>query len=156
MFITFFNISSFTEHISNILNTNNEFSCLRETIYLSEVSIFSYLDTHSQIGKSTHFWEINIFAKTAEFVICVENLWICTVNGEILKNVINICARFPISKAAVDILNIKTALPHFQKGICSCVVPIPQNDRSSHIITFQNYHSWFLLICKMYRCFVPK
>ena len=27
-----------------------------------------------QIGKRTHFWEINIFAKIAEFVICVKNL----------------------------------------------------------------------------------
>ena len=54
-----------------------------------------------QIGKSAHFWEINIFAKTAEFIICIENLWICTVNGEILKNVINICARFLISTDAM-------------------------------------------------------
>ena len=43
-----------------------------------------------QIGKSAHFLEINIFVKTAEFVICVQNLWICTVNDKILKNVINI------------------------------------------------------------------
>ena len=27
----------------------------------------------AQIGKSTHFRETNIFAKTAEFFICVEN-----------------------------------------------------------------------------------
>ena len=39
-------------------------------------------------GRNTHFWEINIAAKTAEFVICVQNLWICTVNEKILKNVI--------------------------------------------------------------------
>ena len=43
IFITFFSISSFTAHISKILNTNNEFSCLRENIYPSEVSTFSYL-----------------------------------------------------------------------------------------------------------------
>ena len=53
-----------------------------------------------QVGKNTHFWEINISAKTAEF-ICVQNLWICTVNEEILKNVINIRTRFSISVDAV-------------------------------------------------------
>ena len=47
-----------------------------------------------QIGKITHFWKINIFAKTVEFVIYVQNLWICAVNKEILKTVINIRARF--------------------------------------------------------------
>ena len=54
-----------------------------------------------QIGKSTHFREINTFAKTAELVIWGENLWICAVNGEILKNIINIHARFLISMDAV-------------------------------------------------------
>ena len=51
----------------------------------------------SSPGRNTHFWEINISVKTAEFVICVQNLWICTVNEEILKNLISIFAQFSIS-----------------------------------------------------------
>ena len=47
-----------------------------------------------QIGKSTHFWKINIFTKTVELVISIQNLWICAVNREILKNVIKIHVRF--------------------------------------------------------------
>ena len=49
----------------------------------------------AQVGKNTHFWEINISMRTAEFVICIQNLWKCTVNEEILKNVINI-ARYSL------------------------------------------------------------
>ena len=45
--------------------------------------------------------EINIFVKTAEFVICIQNLWICAVNEEILKNVIYIRVRFSISADTV-------------------------------------------------------
>ena len=48
---------------------------------------------------NTHFWEINISVKT-EFVIYVWNDWICKVNEEILKNVINIHAWFSISAVA--------------------------------------------------------
>ena len=53
----------------------------------------------AEVGRNTHFWKINISVKTAEFVICVQNLWICAVNEEILKNVINIHMRFSISAA---------------------------------------------------------
>ena len=43
IFITFFNISSFTAYIQRFWNANNEYCCLRENIYLSEVSTLSYL-----------------------------------------------------------------------------------------------------------------
>ena len=43
IFITFFNISSFTAHIQRFWNANNEYCSLCENIYLSEVSTFSYL-----------------------------------------------------------------------------------------------------------------
>ena len=49
--------------------------------------------TTFHLGKNTHFWEINITQKTAEFIICVQNLWICAINEEILKNVMKISAR---------------------------------------------------------------
>ena len=45
IFIKFFNIPSFTAHIQRFWNANNEYCCLRENIYLSEVSTFSYLDS---------------------------------------------------------------------------------------------------------------
>ena len=74
-------------------------------IYLSELSPFSYMDSGgewlcwlSSPGNKKYFWEINIFAKTAEF-ICVQNLLIWSVNEKILKNVINILAQFSISAA---------------------------------------------------------
>ena len=54
----------------------------------------------SQVGKNTHFWEINISVITAEFFIYVGNLWIWAVNKKILKNVINVHARFSISAVA--------------------------------------------------------
>ena len=44
------------------------------------------------LRKNIHFWEINISTKTAEFDIHFLNLWICAVNEEILKNVINMYA----------------------------------------------------------------
>ena len=43
IFITFFNISSFTAHIQRFWNANNEYCCLPKNIYLSEVSTFSFL-----------------------------------------------------------------------------------------------------------------
>ena len=52
-------------------------------------------------GRKEYFWEINISAKTAEFVIYIQNLWIWAVNEEILKIVINICVRFSIYTDAV-------------------------------------------------------
>ena len=48
----------------------------------------------TQVGKSTHFWEINFFVEKAQFVTSIQNLWKCAVNEEILKNVINIHAWF--------------------------------------------------------------
>ena len=41
-------------------------------------------------------WTINIFMKTAEFIISVKKNLICAVIEEILMNVINIRARFQI------------------------------------------------------------
>ena len=43
-----------------------------------------------QVGKNAYFREINNFARTHEFVISIGNLWICSLNDEILKNLINI------------------------------------------------------------------
>ena len=56
------------------------------TYYGSTGHLCEVLIWNRQIGKSTRFWKINIFTKTAVFVICVTK--ICTVNEEILKNVI--------------------------------------------------------------------
>ena len=57
--------------------------------------IYWYIWISDQIGKSIHFWKINIFTKTAEFAICVQIFFeICAMNEEILKDVINIHAWF--------------------------------------------------------------
>ena len=76
-------------------------SCATDPMLFSLIMYPFALKVEGQIWKSTHFWEINIFATTAEFVIWVENLLICTVNGKILKNVIYIREQFLISEDAV-------------------------------------------------------
>ena len=58
---------------------------------------FALFWLQTRLKKNTCFWEINISSTTAEFIICFQNLWICAVNEKILKNVMNIHARFSIS-----------------------------------------------------------
>ena len=66
-------------------------------IFLYKVSIVVLIDfiailiTPGQVEKNIHVREINISVKAPEFVISIQNLSICAVNDEILKNVINIC-----------------------------------------------------------------
>ena len=109
-----------------------------------EFPIF-YSHTPVQIGKSTHFWKINIFAKTAEFVIFVQNLWICAVNGEILKNVIKILMQFYIYTLTQWPVNDK---PLNTLGMLNCFFPFP---KWNLFLFCSNSLKWPFL-----SCYVPK
>ena len=67
---------------------------------------------HDQEERNTHFWEINISVKTAEFIICVQNIWICAVKEDILKKVINIRMLLNISRWP-DVVTVASLL-YFQ------------------------------------------
>ena len=76
-------------------------------------TLFCYSSSRNQIGKSTHFWKINIFVKTAVFVICIPK----SLNMRSEWGNIKECNQFPRA-----ILNICWHVA--KNGICSCFVPV--------------------------------
>ena len=74
------------------------------------------ISTLLQIGKSTHFWKINIFEKTVVFVICIpKSLNMRSEFGNIKE-----CNKYP--SALLNIHRWPDVVA--KKGICSCFVPI--------------------------------
>ena len=70
---------------------------LKSPAGLEKIPISQWLVTLLRIcgpGRKAHFWEINISVMTAEFIICVKNVWIWDVNEKIL----DISMRFSISR----------------------------------------------------------
>ena len=92
------------------------------------------------IEKSTHFWKINIFAKTAVFVICIPK----SLNMHSEWRNIKECNKYPRDSVA-------------KKGICSCFVRIPNTivhnlllcTKMHHLVSFQ-YESFVVVL----RCHV--
>ena len=92
---------------------------------------------HGQVGNNTHFREINISAKTPEFVISLGNLGICIVNDNIFKNVINIHpdSQYPLwlvnGEPSNTIGTFELLFP-ISKKVRSCFVP-----KKIILVTFQ-------------------
>ena len=104
-----------------------------------------------QEGRNTCFWEINISAKT-EFVICIQNYWICAVNEEIFKNIIIICAQFLIS---ADSVGSNEPLDIF--GTLELLFPISRKEFILALFQFPNTTVRNLIHCIIltWSCFIP-
>ena len=88
-----------------------------------------------QIGKSTHFWKINIFTKTVVFIICVpESLNMRSEWGNIKE--CNIHARFYIYADMVA-----------KRGIHSCFVQIPNSIVHNFLLCTKMHHLDIILFC---------
>ena len=106
--------------------TRVEFLAICLEFIFQELSYWRVDSPVTQEGRSTHFWEINIFTKTATFVISVQNLWICSVNeGNIKECNKYLCdsqytlTRWPVNDELLNTIGTLELLFPISKKFCS-------------------------------------